>query len=454
MAHPEQKAPEKSNEASSTKAEMGETREESAGTAPFDSKVKEVKPSPETHVQKTLEELTTKAKSLPKRTKYIAGGVAAAVVVLIAILVFLGQGPSNSQIESDIRTSSVANFQPGDYDADGTLTINSIKVTHKSKEPIPDEWKGLMSAFGVDASEAWEVTAEVKLSNDNLEATKTVTAGYVKSKGKWQALSSPSTDSSTFTAKTGPATDKAISNIGTILAKADPSYSTSSSLNSIYENGSFDVTDNKVDGDTATMTISCKAETPFTESSGDISAAFSLNEDGHWQLDSATASPEAKNVSYDKLIGTWRGKFTKTNSTYGGKCFGAQNQEAILKITSFDSNSLKIEGTYSGLAHFHAQTDNDENSNAGDTYVKDQPFTIGLRENYYQLLGSGLRGKLGGNYSSPETPDGQLSLELVIGANDDPSAIKAIIETDSAKSTNSWYNPSYSDLYTFTKDEG
>lgn len=361
------------------------------------------------------------AKALPMRTKAIVGGAAAAVLALILVLVFVANGePSKSQIEQDIRATGITknDSSSSGYTSSADFTINDIRVTNKRKDAIPQYVTGLTGASG----DAYTYTVEAKMSNDSVEATKTIEATYVKYQGKWTTLSTPAEKSSTYTPKTGPSNDAIVKNASGVIVKGN---SNLNYLNTLYQNGSFDVTQNDLDGTTANVTLHCKKDGTFATAEGNVYAVFKFDTTrGTWNIDSATADDSLDEPDYSKLVGTWKGTF-KSQSSYGRKCFGAQNQEFTVTITSVDSGSLKAEGSFSGLAHYHTASESDENSDPGDTMLKDQKFTIALQKN----PGSLDPRVLTGSYDMPEDSNGKVSLELDFGSTDDANKVTAKLET-------------------------
>lgn len=412
-------------------------------------------------------DLLAKVKALPKKTLAIAGGVAAAVVVILVAFLIMGGGPGKSKVEQDIREAVTTSYSGGSYGADGELSVDSVSITSEEKEAIPEGWGDLLGVSG----DAYSYTAEVKVSNDNVEGTETYEATYVKSGNDWEALTGPSRESHTYSAKSGPSSDKVIENISSILSEASSGSSNyASSLSNLYAKGSFEVTSNDWSGTSASMVIHGTTETTFSKSEGDITATFTFDtSSGAWKLSEAKASSDMATVDYSKLVGTWTGTFQKTYASsgsqsdiYGGKCYGAQSQNFTLKITSVDKDSLKVEGTFSGLAHYHTGGSSDQNSIEGDTMVNDQAFVATLKTGIYEnVLGyfNTINLDLGTTYTTPEKEDGS-TLELIFGfgTEDDSNGASAVLKTtypfEYALGNSNWDTNYYaSDVYTLTKNE-
>lgn len=398
---------------------------------------------PADKVKAELTDLLAKAKALPKKTKYIAGGVAAAIIIaVIAFVVIANDGPSTSLIEQDIKSSSIAKYSGGTWADEGQLNVDSIKVTHKEKQAIP----ATVTAFSGMKGDVYSYTADVKLSNDQVSVNETVTGTYYKTNGKWEAFMSPSSSNATYTAKKGPSEDKVKSGIGSIISMVKGSNS-SNDVSGLYKDADISVTSNDMSNNTATVVLHCEKETDFSSLKGDFTAKFNLNSSGAWELADASASDGYDKPDYSKLVGTWTGKF-KSQTTSSHKCFGAQGHDLKLRITSVDNNSLKMEGSFDGLAHYHAGAKSDANSSDGDTYVTNQTFTMALSKGSYW----GTDSKLSGSHETPETQNGSLKLSLEFGSGSNSNEATCILETDSAIAGNSWFPPEYWDTYTLTKD--
>ena len=395
--------------------------------------------------------LLAKLGALSTKTKAIAGGVAAAVVVIVvAVVLVMNGGPSDQQFEQDIRSSDIVKYSGGAYGTDGTLNIDSIKVTDKKKQQIPAQWAQFLGVSG----DAWEYAAEVKLSNDTVEKSATVTADYVKSQGKWQAVSSPSADTPTYTAKKGPDEDKILESVDNLLSQAkNPSATnaTSPSLSTLYKDADFTVTGDNVNGNTATVTIHGKKENKISTLEGDLTAAFKLDSAGTWTFDSVSASDNMGNPSLDKLMGTWTGTFDHQTANGLYKCLGSKERGAKITFTSYDPQTKKLEGTFSGMAHYHDSPSSTENSDSGDTYLESQPFTITLKNDWYNF--GGLSGNLGGAYSQDKNDKGQVQIELIVGDSKGDDTVEAIIRTRPTVSSNHLYTVEFGDMYSFAKDK-
>lgn len=392
--------------------------------------------------------------ALPTKTKAIAGGVAAAVVIaLVAIVLVVTGGPSDRQFEQDIRSSDIVKYNGGTYGTSGDLNVDSVKITNKKKQQIPAQWASFLGMSG----DTWEYTADVKLSNDAVEETTTVSATYVKYQGKWQAFSSPSASGrGTYTAKKGPDEGAITAGIKNILSQAKTTGSSSQStsynsptLSTLYDGADFSVTSNNVDGDTATVIIHAKKETALSAAEGDLTATFKFSESGSWNPESVTASDGMDSPNYDKVLGTWTGTFVRQSTNGSAKCYGGKDKGAKITFTSYDPKTRKLEGTFSGTAHYHAFPESDESSDAGDEYLENQQFSMTLKDNWYNY--GGLSGTVGGAYSQSENEKGRVQIELILGDKNSDGTVEAIVRTQ--PNTKSWFTTEYSDMFSFTKDK-
>lgn len=346
----------------------------------------------------------------------IAGGiVAVALVVIIAVVALFGDGPSDSLIKQDIEKAEISWGGTGEFDSREPFQISSVEVTSKEKVDVP---KGLFGGRLGDT--AYEVKATVKASNGSVDSEAVVTADYVKYQGTWQAFSSPSVESETATPVAGITEDALKAGAQTILSKADGNNRMAeNSLSTIYADAKVDV--DKVDFDkeakTCTATMKYAVEDAFSSAKATVTADFAY-ENNTWSLMNAKADDKAKTVSYDKLVGTWKGTFEKTGhgKSRGSDCYGAKSSVPELTITSVDPNSLKVEGTFSGMVHDHGELSSDANATEGDRTVEAMPFTATLEEKSQY-------GRVGTEYTLPVEGGNTLRITFGFGTNrdDDPN---------------------------------
>lgn len=387
-------------------------------------------------------------KSLDRKIIFAAVGVC---VLVLAVVVFalIGNRPSDAAIKQAIE-SELAESWPsaGAYDSEGTWEISSVDIVSKDKKSLEGYFNNV---FG---DTYYSVVAKVKASNGSAEMDSTVSASFVKYEGSWQLFASPSAESKTYRALQGPDEGKIASNASDVLRVADSGVY-SGELQSLYSDSKpevADVTFNDAD-QTASAKLAFEHDDAFSSAKGVVNAGFTF-ENGSWKLTSAKASGGASEVSYDKLLGTWKGTFQSTISHYQyGNCFGAQDKELAIKISSVDARSGKIEGTFQGLVHYHAYLDTDANGSDGDTDSGEIPFvaTLSEGETIGRNYGTMQTMLIGADYTAPETTDGEVRIMFGFGTGDDPNAAVAKLYTkaNKEKGWNSYCN--FEDTYALTK---
>lgn len=382
----------------------------------------------------------SKIAAIPTKQKAIIGGVAAVVLVaVIAVAMFLNSGPSNGTIEQIVRENvSTKDMSTGSMWSDGSdYSIKLVKVLNKQK----DNMQGFSSyqVMGVRISDPYSARIEIVFANDDSEVTKQGNINLVKANGKWDTIYFSGSDLETTGTKVTGGVDekKVIQNMGTILSTADVGgYSTS--LSSLYDNGDFKVKKSDLNSDKATDTvkISCKSSSTYSESKGTITAKFVYGGNG-WELKSVDASDDIDKVSYQKLVGTWTGKFKSQSSSE--ECFGGKANPVKVTITKVDDETGEVEGTFSGVAHNHKTPDNAEDSDAGDTALTDVPFNMVFTFNSSWSYPSD-------DYECPQDANGKVTFSLSFG-DDAVAKIKTSYLPGSIFDSSYYY-----DTYTLTKD--
>lgn len=375
-----------------------------------------------------IDEFKDKFLALDKKVKAaIAAGVVI-VIAAVAAFAFMGNGPSESQVESDITSGDFA--KSSEYGVGDDYTINSVKIVKSEKND-----------FGSQIVESRTLTVSFEASNSDADVSGTGEMIYVKNDGKWSHfLGSPD---KTYKAKSGISEDRILENAGTILQKA------SYNLRKTY--GSEDAKVKSVDFDksaqTCTAELTFKKSTTFSDSKVKVKAKFNF-ENGVWKLDNATL--DGKNeVSYDKLIGTWTGTFKSTDALYDGKCYGAEDSTPTLIINSIDKDSLKVEGTFTGLAHYHDKLDSDSQNTSGDTTTDTMNFVATLEENgsIFSVIGESF--DVDAEVEFPETSDGAVNITFGFGSSKDPNS--AGLEVGTKRGHGFSFANNFTDYYTLTK---
>lgn len=158
--------------------------------------------------------------------------------------------------------------------------------------------------------------------------------------------------------------------------------------------------------------------------------------------------------------GSWTGALQQYGYKYGsaksgsykegsagcGVCYGAQNHPLKLNITSVDPSSRTASGTVSFLMHGHnGPLDADENSDSGDAYIENVPFTsisidgwrLSNAIELYEGHGKTVR----------------MTLRLKYGSSDDYSVwIRTVPTQFQAGKYNLTYTWGQTDMYTISKN--
>lgn len=178
---------------------------------------------------------------------------------------------------------------------------------------------------------------------------------------------------------------------------------------------------------TDTVTIRCETGGTFWSYGCDITATFAFRPaNGTWELADATASTRAKTRGYSPIVGTWIGSFRSQTSS-GTNCYGAKAAPFELVITrawSTDSGS-KIEGTLTGLSHFHAPSEEAAEQLEGDETFEEVPFTGRLVAGDGALEGAELTFVC----ELPDSPGGSMALVIGSGTTNDPTEVVALVSS-------------------------
>lgn len=323
----------------------------------------------------------------------IIGGIAAVVIIVaIAVVMVMSGGIGEKEFKEALQDGNMLTIKEGDYNDESQLNVDSVKITSNEKATGDD---AAMARMWYGTDELYEVTGDVKLSNDAAEVDETVTCYFMKDNNKWVPVGSPDVQGdATWTAKQGPSEDRVQENIDKIVNKAfenidygrgyDVAPDKAIASSSDYDGADISITDSQVNGNQATVTLSAKKSGSYYSCGGSITANFKFT-NGRWSLDSADADDSVKSIDFSGIIGTWSG--TCTDPAYN--CNAANGQTVSVTITSFDSSTGNISGTISCPAHFHNSSEANGNS---DTTLTDAPFTAVLTTATAQS-GTNLSGK-------------------------------------------------------------
>lgn len=356
-----------------------------------------------------------------KKRLSIAVGMAVALLI-VAIVAFsaLTDGPSEAQIKNDVEQTANSWIPVGTYGYVDAYEVSSIDITEKNKEEVP---AGAQELFGGIGDTSYAVKVKATASNGAVDSEAVLSGSYVKYEGKWQPLSL-NVESVTSRAVKGVNPDSVQENASQILASVKDG-NQDGGLTSIYRDAAVKVGKVSFDEDaqTSKVKLSYAAEDAFSSAKATVTANFTF-ENNAWSLASAQADEGAKTISYDKLIGTWKGAFEETShgKASGANCYGAEGGEPELTITSVDSKSLKIEGTFTGLIHDHASLKGDANSCDGDRVMEATPFTATLSESSYPY------GKVGAECTFPSSGGSTTQITFGFGTNSDDDPNGAYLE--------------------------
>ena len=396
-------------------------------------------------------ELLRRLKDMPRKAKV---GMLAVGLVVVMITAFLGSalfpsGPSDALIKRVGEEHVLATMpDAGIYDAEGSWKIDSVDVMSKEKR---DMEPFLTAQFG---DTYYEVTCQVKASNGSVELERVLSCNFVMHEGEWQPLADPDTESETWHAAVAPDEKKIGKNGAEALRMVDAA-NRSNELSMLYADCKASVEDLTFDEDeqTASGQLTFKREDSFSTAKAVVDAGWKF-ENGHWVLSSAKADAGAAKVSHEKLVGTWRGTF-KDSVADEGNCFGAQGKELVLKITSVDDESGKVEGSFQGLAHYHAYLDTDANSVEGDTDTGEIPFVATLNES--ENIGVNYAGMktmtIGASFTAPETSSGKIHISFGFGTRDDANAALAKLTTKASVKKGYRSSSMFEDTYTLVKEQ-
>lgn len=396
-------------------------------------------------------ELLHRLKDMSRKAKV---GILAVGLVAVMIAAFLRSalfpsGPSDALIKRVGEEHVLATMpDAGIYDAEGSWKIDSVDVMSKEKR---DMEPFLTAQLG---DTYYEVTCQVEASNGSAELERVLSCNFVMHEGEWQPLTDPDTESETWHAVTAP-DEKKIGKNGIEALRMVDAANRSNELSMLYADCKANVEDLTFDEDeqTASAQLTFKREDSFSNAKAVVDAGWKF-ENGHWILSSAKADAGAAKVSHEKLVGTWRGTFKDTVADEGN-CFGAQGKELILKISSVDDESGKVEGTFQGLAHYHAYLDTDANSVEGDTDTGEIPFVATLNES--ENIGVNYAGMktmtIGAGFTAPETSSGKVHISFGFGTHDDANAALAKLTTKASVKKGYRSSSMFEDTYTLVKEQ-
>lgn len=396
-------------------------------------------------------ELLRRLKDMPRKAKV---GMLAVGLVVVMITAFLGSalfpsGPSDAVVKRECEEHVLASLPEASiYDAEGSWKVDSVDVTSKEQRDVEPFFT---AQFG---NTYYAVACQVKASNGSVELDRILSCNFVMYEGEWQPLMDPDTESETWRATAAP-DEKKLGENGIEALRMVDAANRSNELSMLYADckaGVKDLTFNE-DEQTASAKLTFKREDTFSTAKAVVDAGWKF-ENGHWVLTSAKANAGAAKVSHEKLVGTWRGTF-KDSVADEGNCFGAQGKELVLKITSVDDESGKVEGSFQGLAHYHAYLDTDANSVEGDTDTGEIPFVATLNES--ENIGVNYAGMktmtIGASFTAPETSSGKVHISFGFGTRDDANTVLAKLTTKANAKKGYRSSSMFEDTYSLVKEQ-
>ena len=367
--------------------------------------------------------VASKLKRINKKTAIVICGVVAAIVVVIASLAAtFFSGPSNDTIksclENDLTLATDSSWGVGD-----AYVISSLTVTDKERQQIPADYQALLGM-----NEYYAVSFYFEASNSDATVSGSGTADFVYEDNTWQLVWGVNlNDDITYVATAGVSENALMENADSIL-----SHSNNYEVKQLYSGKCTGVSSIEFDesAQTTTATLAFADSSTFSDAETELEARFAFT-NGRWDLEEVNAPADATDVNYEKLIGTWNGSFVSTTAGRGANCYGAEEATPSLIITSLDPDSLKIEGTFTGLAHYHDGLEADANGADGDTTIDETPFTATLQKGL--LIGgiwNGVSCEVGASTSLPSTTDGTITISFGFGTADDPNKAIIYVETE------------------------
>ena len=338
--------------------------------------------------------------------------IAAVAVGLLAVAgIRQSQLPADDVVIADVRSRvETPAYSGGAFGLDDNLVLVDVAVGSKHLSTDAPEGTVLEDSFGATGYAGVDVTCTFR--NASVTVVKTLTLGYAKQDGEWIGVGNELDPRVAYEATGGVEQDKVVDAMPQLFRKAE---------------------DDKVFGafsgqaQTDTVTIRCETGGTFWSYGCDITATFAFRPaNGTWELADATASTGAKTRGYSPIVGTWIGSFRSQTSS-GTNCYGAKAAPFELVITrawSTDSGS-KIEGTLTGLSHFHAPSEEAAEQLEGDETFEEVPFTGRLVAGDGALEGAELTFVC----ELPDSPGGSMALVIGSGTTNDPTEVVALVSS-------------------------
>lgn len=338
------------------------------------------------------------------------------------------QTPSNEQIMADAQTSLAApSHTTSSFESGDPLVLESVEVGRKKASDT--------------RRDACDVEVRAVFANSAMESTADAQLTYVRAGNDWE-LATATVGKASHRALSGVSPQQVKAHIGELLEAADSTADpTDESLAKIYRTATAEIARQDFDEDaqTDTLDIHCTSEGTFVSYECDLTARFRfVAASGAWELAEVTASSDARELGFGPLVGTWHGTFTRQESTKG-KCLAASDGGLTVVVEHAEmtgSGKARIEGTVSGIAHLHADLDEDATSTEGDFALDGAAFSGTLATGDEDLdvvsllAGNNPKHDIAGiefDCTVRDLAEGRARLTLTFGQSDAPDAATATL---------------------------
>lgn len=238
-----------------------------------------------------------------------------------------------------------------------------------------------VKVLSIERNGASGATAQLEATyhNDSFEVVLRARQDFERGEGAWVPQGSEVLDVDA-TPAAAPEADAVLADISTVLAKVAPYEKTS--IERIYDGGTFEVAKRELAADkqSATLSIVAHKRGALYEYEGTITAEFDFKEGrasddaGAWELTGASANKEAFTSSDAPIQGGWTGTLEKTTTSSQlfstGVCRAAQSHPLKLQVSAFDPETGQVTCDLAFIAHGHGALDADAEATPGDVLVK------------------------------------------------------------------------------------
>ena len=349
-------------------------------------------------------------------------GVAAAFLLIAAIIMAVTSYADTNPTLPSIDVVRAATFEKarlpewsaGDYDADATMAVSDVRLVESH----------LDGSSGTCVS-----TVVVTFAAGPVEATQEAHLTFTRAHSQWSCLSYVTDASPSYHATAGADEGKLVDNAAKLLVAADAGQdSGEDSLAYLYRGATASLTSAEFDedGQVEEAMVHLERDEGWRKYSCDVKASLRFVEaSGAWELVSAQASNGAREPTYEALVGTWDGAFIGQDAGDGGKCLAASEAGLVVEVTAAratSSGGATIEGTVSGVVHFHPSVRGNVDGSDGDERLEGVSFSGALTDATDD-------GTLAFDCQTPDATGGTVTLRLQFGSESDASAVSATLTT-------------------------